>query len=107
MRQKDYGIYIFTFIVVIGGMFLEAFVLQKVFNWFITVAFDVKKINYWVAFGLALIISFVSAIISFNNTKGEDLDSDNDIVDIFAKSISSSILLLVLLGLCGLASLGI
>lgn len=64
--------WIFVLLLAFGLMFYTAFIFMKIFNWFIPAFTGWPEINYWVAYGLTILISICKNRV--NNIKGHDME---------------------------------
>lgn len=82
-----------------GLMFYTAFIFMKIFNWFIPTFTGWPEINYWVAYGLTILISICKNRV--NNIKGEDMS------DYISAILSEVTTLSIFLGIAALLHLGV
>lgn len=106
-KENNVGIKLVGLLLSIGVPFFGAFVLMKVYNWFIPSITGWDVITYWMAMGIDIVISTIHCGLSFNvqRIKGATLKSDD--VDDVAEPIVEVIVYAVLLGIGALVQLGV
>ena len=65
--MKNLGILFYGLIVLAINSVMSAYVLMKLWGWIITPAFNIEKISMGVAFGIAVMLSFIIKRKSSNN----------------------------------------
>lgn len=82
--------------------FYSAFVMMRLFNWFLTPIFN-YQFSYWGTYGVSLIISLLTAKYEANNNKKSTSD---EIATVIAITLVKIIAFSVFLGIGAWVSLG-
>lgn len=83
--------------------FYSAFVMMRLFNWFLTPVFN-HQFSYWGTYGISLILSLITLKYETNNNKNNISD---EIVTVIAITLVKIIVLSVFLGIGAWVSLGV
>lgn len=91
--------FVIVLLLVLGLTFYTAFIFMKIFNLFIPAFTGWPEINYWVAYGLTLLIGLFKSRV--NNNTAQDME------DYLVAIVSEIVTLAISLGIAELIHLGV
>lgn len=95
MRLKDVVFIILTIALVVAVVFFGPFVVMKFWNWFVVPATGFNEIGYWLAFGLNMLVSFVTA----GSAANKNTTKVNNAEQLFGFVFAIAILYAIFLGI--------